>query len=74
MTEYQQRKQCPFAFNQPVGHNMRCLEDQCMAWGEIKYGCTRPNKEETCEREGSCYSDCDLWKPTMGCKLIERQP
>ena len=23
---------CPFAFNQPVGNRMDCLEEKCMAW------------------------------------------
>lgn len=33
MTDYQQRKQCPFAFNRSQSmHNLNCLEDQCMAW------------------------------------------
>jgi hypothetical protein len=33
MSEYKERKQCPFAFNRSQSmHNMNCLEDQCMAW------------------------------------------
>jgi hypothetical protein len=33
MMEYRERKFCPYAFNQTGAlHNMRCLEEKCMAW------------------------------------------
>jgi len=27
-----EKKLCPFAFNQLVGNKMGCLEEKCMAW------------------------------------------
>ena len=57
-----------------VANGAPCIQDRCMAWQEIKYECTRPDKEDTCEKKGSCYTDCELWKPKFGCKIIEGQP
>jgi len=32
MSEYKERKKCPFTFNNPVTVQNKCLEDDCMAW------------------------------------------
>jgi hypothetical protein len=42
MSEYKERKQCPFAFNN-TRYNLSCLEEKCMAWEKVN------------EKMGYCY-------------------
>ena len=63
MTEYQQRKQCPFAFNN-TRYNLSCLEEKCMAW--------IPECELVNPKTKFAPDDCMEQPPGKPCKRLYR--